>query len=150
MIIERCTSERFEDWIRLRQALWPDDTLEEHRRYAASTLDRPDETVAYLARDEGGNVVAFAEATLRRDYVNGCTTSPVGFLEGLYVQVPYRGRGLARLLCQTLERWAADLGCTEFASDALLHNEAGQRAHEALGFEETERVVYYVKRLAGA
>ena len=149
MIIERCTSERFEDWVRLRQALWPDDTLEDHRRYAASTLDRPDETVAYLARDECGSVVAFAEATLRRDYVNGCSTSPVGFLEGLYVQAPYRGRGLARLLCRTLERWATDLGCAEFASDVLLHNEAGQTAHEALGFEETERVVYYVKRLAG-
>jgi hypothetical protein len=44
MIIERCTSERFEDWVRLRQALWPDDRLEDHRRYAASTLHRPDET----------------------------------------------------------------------------------------------------------
>jgi aminoglycoside 6'-N-acetyltransferase I len=75
---------------------------------------------------------------------------PGGVSRGAYVQAPYRGRGLARLLCQTLERWAADLGCAEFASDVLLHNEAGQIAHEALSFEETERVVYYVKLLAGA
>ena len=47
-----------------------------------------------------------------------------------------------------LEEWAAGRGCTEFASDVLLHNETGQKAHEALGYEETERVVFYAKRLA--
>ena len=148
MVIERCTSERFEDWARLRQALWPEETAEEHRRYAASMIDRPTDAMVYLAREDDGNVAAFAEATLRRDYVNGCSTSPVGFLEGLYVEAPYRGRGLARLLCKALEDWATGLGCTEFASDVLLHNQAGQRVHEALGFEETDRVVFYAKRLA--
>jgi len=149
MIVERCTAEHFEDWVRLRQALWPDETIEEHRRHAASVVDRPTDAIVYLAQEEGGNIVAFAEATLRRDYVNGCSTSPVGFLEGLYVVPPYRGRGLARLLNKALEDWAASLGCTEFASDVLLRNESGQRAHEALGYIETERVVFYAKRLAG-
>jgi len=146
MIVERCTSERVDEWVRLRQALWPDETLEGHRRNAAFMLGS-DDAIAYLVH-ERGNFVAFAEATLRRDYVNGCSTSPVGFLEGLYVEAPYRGRGLARLLCKALEDWATGLGCTEFASDVLLHNQAGQRAHEALGFEETDRVVFYAKRLA--
>jgi aminoglycoside 6'-N-acetyltransferase I len=149
MIVERCTAEHFEDWVRLRQALWPDETIEEHRRYAASMVDRPTDAIVYLAQEEDGNIVAFAEATLRRDYVNGCSTYPVGFLEGLYVVPPYRGRGLARLLNKALEDWAASLGCTEFASDVLLRNESGQRAHEALGYIETERVVFYAKRLAG-
>ena len=149
MIIERCTSERFENWVQLRHALWPDATLEEHRRHAASIVNRTNDAIVYLACEEDGNVVAFAEATLRRDYVNGCSSSPVGFLEGLYVEVPYRGRGLARLLCNALEGWATGLGCSEFASDVLLHNEMGQKVHEALRFEESERVVFYVKRLAG-
>src|ERR1700730_17708914 len=140
MIVERCTIERFENWVRLRQALWPDETLEEHRRYAASIVDRPNDAIVYLAREEDGNVVAFAEATLRRDYVNGCSSSPVEFLEGLYVEIPYRGRGLARLLCKALENWATGLGCTEFASDVLLHNKTGQRVHEALSVEESDRV----------
>ena len=148
MMIERCTSERLEDWVRLRQALWPDETAEEHRRHTASMIGRPTDAMVYLAREEDGDVVAFAEATLRRDYVNGCSTSPVGLLEGPYVEAPYRGRGLARLLCKAVEDWTTGLGCTEFASDVLLHNQAGQRAHEALGFEETDRVVFYAKRLA--
>jgi aminoglycoside 6'-N-acetyltransferase I len=148
MIIERCLAENLEDWVRLRQALWPDETAEEHRRCAVSLLNRTKDAIVYLARDEDGSVVAFAEATLRQDYVNGCSTSPVGFLEGLYVEAPHRGRGLAQLLCEALEVWATGLRCTEFASDVLLHNAAAQRVHEALGFAETERVVFYAKRLA--
>jgi aminoglycoside 6'-N-acetyltransferase I len=147
MIIERCTSDSLEDWVKLRQVLWPDGTFEDLRREATDMLDRPRNAVAYLAREENGHTAAFAEATLRRDYVNGCSTSPVGFLEGIYVEAPWRRCGIARLLCRTLEDWAAGLGCTEFASDVLLHNEAGQRVHAALGFKEAERVAYFVKQL---
>ena len=67
MIIERCTAEHFEDWVRLRQALWPDETIEEHRRYAASVIDRPNDATVYVACKKDGNVIAFAEATLRRE-----------------------------------------------------------------------------------
>src|SRR6476620_1754846 len=133
MIIERCTAEYLEAWVCLRQALWPDETLEEHRRNALSLLNLTKNAVVYLAREEVGDVVAFAEATLRRDYVNGCSASPVGFLEGVYVKPRCRNRGLSRLL---LEDWAVDRGCIEFASDVLLQNALGQRVHEALGFEE--------------
>jgi aminoglycoside 6'-N-acetyltransferase I len=146
-MIKPYTPGNFDDWVRLRIALWPDEALEEHRRYAASILERPADAAVYLASEADGNVVAFAEATLRRDYVNGCSSSPVGFLEGLYVRPPFRRRGLARLLCKALEGWAREKGCREFASDVLLHNEVGQRLHEGLGFSETDRVVYYKKQL---
>ena len=110
-------------------------------------LDRPDDPVAFIALDEHSKVVAFAEATMRHDYVNGCGTSPFAFLEGIYVHPQWRNRGLARLLCNAVEDWAVGLGCTEFAWDVELHNEASQRAHQALGFDETERVIYYRKEL---
>ena len=82
MIIERCTRDSLEDWIKLRQALWPHGNEREHRSEAADLLARKGEAVAFLALDDASTAVAFAEATLRRDYVNGCATSPVGFLEG--------------------------------------------------------------------
>jgi aminoglycoside 6'-N-acetyltransferase I len=146
VIVKQYTSEHFEGWVRLRQCLWPDDTLDEHRRYAESILNRPSDAVVYLACEDR-EVIAFGEATLRRDYVNGCRSSPIGFLEGLYVKPHYRRRGLARLISGALEDWAKGIGCTEFASDVLLSNKTGQRVHEALGFNESDRVVFYVKRL---
>jgi aminoglycoside 6'-N-acetyltransferase I len=39
------------------------------------------------------------------------------------------------------------MGCTELASDALLDNQTSHAMHEALGFVETERVVYFLKPL---
>ena len=58
-----------------------------------------------------------------------------------------RGRGIGAALLEEAERWAAERGCTELASDATLDNVASQRAHAALGFTETERVVAFRKRL---
>jgi aminoglycoside 6'-N-acetyltransferase I len=147
VIIKRSTSEHLEGWVRLRQCLWPDETADEHRHYATSLLNRPEDAIGYLACDGDGSTVAFVEATVRRDYVNGCESSPVGFLEGLYVEPHYRKRGLARRLCSLVEGWAKDMGCTEFASDVLLQNEAGQKVHKALGFIESERVVFFVKQI---
>ena len=140
-------SAHLEGWVRLRQRLWSDETLDEHRSHARSLLKRQSDAVGYLAYEADEIAVAFAEATLRRDYVNGCNSSPVGFLEGLYVEPRYRKRGLARLLCSAVEDWAKGMGCTEFASDVLLQNEVGRRVHEALGFNESDRVVFHLKRI---
>jgi aminoglycoside 6'-N-acetyltransferase I len=84
---------------------------------------------------------------LRYDFVNGCATSPVAFLEGIYVQPDWRRRGVARQLCLAIEEWAAAIGCSEFASDTDLMNGASQQWHLALGFQETERIVYYRRKI---
>jgi aminoglycoside 6'-N-acetyltransferase I len=146
MRIEACTVEMLDEWVVLRLALWPEGGVQDHRDEAVEILEREDET-AYIARDEDGVAIGLAEAALRHDYVNGCDTSPVGFLEGIYVKPENRKRGVARALCRAVEAWAAGHGCLEFASDAGLLNTGSQQMHEALGFEETERVVYYRKLL---
>lgn len=92
-------------------------------------------------------VVAFAQCQLRHDYVEGTDTSPVGYLEGIFVREGYRKQGLARQLLATCEAWAAEQGCTEFASDCELTNTVSQEFHKKLGFEEANRVVCFVKRL---
>lgn len=145
MRVETCTKAMLEDWLPLRVLLWPDDDAG-RAADGLSILDNAD-AITFLARDEGGAAIGFAEATLRRDYVNGCTTSPVGFLEGIYVREAWRGQGVARALVQAVEDWTRALGCTELASDAWLSDANSHRMHEALGFSETERVVYFRKIL---
>jgi len=97
---------------------------------------------------DGGRAVGLAEAALRSDYVNGTATSPVAFLEGLYVAPDERRKGIARSLVREVAAWARERGCTELASDALLDNTASHAVHRALGFVETERVVFFRKELA--
>ena len=148
MRIETCSEACLEDWLPLRRSLWPHPESE-HRDEMIRALRNPD-ALSLLARDENGMAVGFAEATLRRDYVNGCTSSPVGFLEGLYVRADHRRRGVARALCQAAEDWAAARGCSEMASDTWLGHVDSQHMHEALGFAETERVVYFRKLIKPA
>jgi aminoglycoside 6'-N-acetyltransferase I len=134
------------DWAALRNALWPGGREDEHAADIARLLDDPGDTANVIARLDG-DAAGFAEAALRHDYVNGCHSSPVAFLEGIYVKPAFRGRGVARELVKAIETWALQRGCSEFASDAAIDNDASHAMHRALGFEETQRVVYFRKTL---
>jgi aminoglycoside 6'-N-acetyltransferase I len=150
MLIRKAAAADLDTWSALRAELWPDASADEHRRELAETsFDDDSRSVCILAVDEAGGIAAFAEASLRSDYVNGCETSPVAFLEGIYVRPRHRRRGVGQMLCVAVEQWARAKGCTELASDALLENADSHCFHGAIGFEETERVVYFRKRLGG-
>jgi len=103
-----------------------------------------------LASAPDGFAVGFVEASQRVDYVNGTSTSPVAFLEGLYVEPTARRKGLARALVAEVERWAAAQGCSELASDSPIESVMAHATHKALEFEETERVVYFRRAVHGA
>lgn len=135
------------DWAAMRTALWPDGGDGEHSAEIADLLADAGETINLIARDADGRALGFAEASLRRDYVNGCDTSPVAFLEGIFVMPEARGQGVARALVAAVEAWGREQGCTEFASDAAPDNFASLDMHRALGFEETQRVVFFRKAL---
>jgi aminoglycoside 6'-N-acetyltransferase I len=131
----------------MRFALWPDEPLEVRRSEAQANLARTDGGLVTFVAERAGKVVGFAEVTLRRDYVNGCSTSPVAFLEGIFVRRGQRRTGLARALVEAAERWGREQGCSELASDALLANTPSRHFHSGVGFEEAERVVYFRKSL---
>ncbi len=71
------------------------------------------------------------------------------FLEGIYVREDARRQGVARALVGVVQAWGGALGCLDFASDAALDNTDSHALHRALGFIETERVVYFRKPLRG-
>ena len=146
-MISRCASVGQSGWLALRDALWPGCTLAEQRSEMAAIVASPTRFAAFVAYAEAGLAVGLAEAALRTDYVNGARSTPVAFLEGLYVAPEHRGQGLAASLVDEVERWALSIGCTELASDAALENDASLAVHQALGFRETERVVFFSKSL---
>jgi len=136
------------DWIAMRSALWPGGgDSGTHADDINRLLADAGDTVNLIARDGTGQAVGFAEASLRRDYVNGCKTKPVAFLEGIYVVPEARGHGVARALVAAVEDWARARGVSELGSDAAPSNLASLQMHAALGFEETERVVFFRKGL---
>ena len=125
--------------------LWPDHTVEEMKAEFKELLD-DDEATVVLYRKEG-EAVGCAQCQLRHDYVEGTENSPVGYLEGIYVKENNRHQGIARGLLKACEDWAREKGCTEFASDCELTNMESQGFHRAVGFEEANRLVAYVRKL---
>ncbi|MDA1189786.1 MAG: GNAT family N-acetyltransferase [Chloroflexi bacterium] len=146
MNIQPLTDPTNADWLEMRNALWPEYEPGWHAADLKRFVKDP-RFVAFLAVSPQGRSAGFAEVALRSDYVEGCDTSPVAFLEGIYVRPEFRRRGVARLLVKAAEDWGRSKGCTEFASDALLDNTVSHQMHRRLGFEETDRVVYFKKNL---
>ncbi len=143
--VQAVRSEQFDSWLRLRTAIYTgvDHTFHEQemRQFMAD-----DSKECFLAEIEGGAVCGMIEVSLR-NVVDGCLSSPVGYVEGIYVDPRQRGLGLSRQLLHRAEQWSREQGCTEIATDAELDNESAQRFHEHLGFTETYRIVEYRKRL---
>jgi aminoglycoside 6'-N-acetyltransferase I len=135
------------EWARLRQLLWP-SPAGEHAREAAVFFRGPRSNPAevFLAVDETDHIVGFAEVSIHREAA-GCQLGHVGFLEGWFVEEPFRRAGIGTALVGAAEAWSRAHGCSEFASDTETHNEVSIRAHRALGFEEVERVVCFRKSL---
>ena len=127
----------------MRTALWPDCPPEMHEFEMREQMTAPYAVFVY-ARDAG--LGAFIELSVR-DRVDGSQSPRVGYVEGWYVDPDLRGHGIGRQLIREAEAWSRGLGLTELASDAELVNEESIRAHRALGFRETFRLVHFIKSL---
>lgn len=129
----------------MRHALWPDERPEEAVEGMAEWEARADAVVLVAVRPDG-SVCGFVEAG-SRPYADGCETSPVGYVEGLYVDPDVRRKGYGRALLAAAEDWARASAYREMASDALIDNEMSRLAHLASGYEEVARVIQFRKSL---
>jgi len=137
----------FREWSRMRRTLWPHVTLAECRKELETVLCQPSRFATFVSQRRDGQLDGFLEASIRRDYVNGCTTSPVGYIEGLFVARGARRKGIGRKLVGAAERWARAKGCKEMGSDAKLANRLSHKVHYALCYTKVNTLVHFHKHL---
>lgn len=125
--------------------MWEDNTLDGLAKDLAEIIASPESAVFLLY--DGEISIGFAQCQLRHDYVEGTDSSPVGYLEGIFVEEAYRNKGYAKELLKQCEAWAKDMGCSEFASDCELTNTGSLAFHLKMGFEEANRVICFTKKL---
>jgi aminoglycoside 6'-N-acetyltransferase I len=101
----------------------------------------------FFLKYENDLPVGFAQCQLRHDYVEGTSTTPVGYLEGIFVKEGYRNKGYAKELLEECEAWAKYNGCKEFASDCEIDNIDSCHFHKAMNFTEANRIICFTKAL---
>ena len=125
--------------------MWSSHTVNELTQGFAAAIHDPDCAVFILTDDD--KAVGFAQCGLRHDYVEGTESSPVGYLEGIFVEEPYRKQGCAKQLLARCEEWARGKGCSEFGSDCEINNEISRQFHLGAGFREVNRIICFTKKL---
>lgn len=143
-MIIKASTENIKDMTELASVLW-------HEDYAVLetevTKNINDEDCAYYMKVLDGSPVGFAECRLRHGYVEGTDSSPVGYLEGIFVLAAYRYQSIGSELINVCEKWAKGKGCTEFASDCEIDNPGSLKFHLETGFEEMNRIICLRKDL---
>ncbi|MGH7145179.1 MAG: GNAT family N-acetyltransferase [Planctomycetota bacterium] len=141
-------------WGDLRHKLWEEHasnelTAELNQFFDGSTGRA---MICYMLECEEGDPLpagtlgGFAEASMRSD-AEGCKSSPVGYLEGWYIEPALRWQGWGGKLVHAVEQWAREQGATEMASDHTPENVVSERAHKALGYQVVQRIVCLRKSL---
>lgn len=143
--IEKAKSDDVKSVAILAAKLWNHHEIGELEAEFSDFLQQEDAAVFLCKRN--AVAVGFAQCGLRRDYVEGTETSPVGYLEGIFVEERCRGRGFAKELLKHCEAWAKEKGCAEFASDCELCNDTSLRFHLRMGFQEANRIICFTKKL---
>lgn len=89
--------------------------------------------------------IGFIQLPIRTDYVEGASSSPVGYIEGLYIEPGHRRKGVAQALIKKTKIWTREKNGSEIASDAELLNTGSIEFHHAMGFREINRIVCFTK-----
>jgi len=125
--------------------MWEDNSIEGLTDEFIELIEK--ENAQIFIKYVEDKAVGFAQCQLRYDYVEGTETTPVGYLEGIFVEEEHRGKGYAKELLNECQKWAKEKGCLEFASDCGLDNVTSLNFHIAMGFEEANRIICFTKKL---
>lgn len=144
-MIDKATKSDCMDIAKLAILMWENHTVEELIEEFETVIQDKESAIFIVSIDD--KKIGFAQCQLRHDYVEGTKTSPVGYLEGIFIGQEYRKQGYAKMLLSKCEEWAKEQGCVEFASDCELENEDSLAFHRKMGFEEANRIVCFKKTL---
>ncbi len=143
MYIKQVNNKDLAECVNMMVALWPEyskeELTEEFKRIINSKND-----IAFVAK-EGEDYQGFITLSLRFEHVSKATSSPVGYVEGIYVKEKYRKTGVARKLYEEGEKWVKNKGCTQMGSDTWDWNKDSILFHDKLGFKIAETLVHFIK-----
>ncbi|NND44040.1 MAG: GNAT family N-acetyltransferase [Xanthomonadales bacterium] len=146
MIVRMAAIEDRGAWSAMRTALWPDSDDRHLAEIDAYFAGQSHDVVEVLIAELDSEPIGFLELNIR-NFAEGSRQDAVPYVEAWYVKPSSHGRGYGKRLMQAAEAWATSRGYSELASDTTPDNVQSIAIHRKLGFEETERVVCFLKKL---
>ena len=123
--------------------LWPENDLEDLKKDFTYIIGLLSDKI-FLAEIDG-EYAGFIHMSIRKDYVEGSSSSPVGYIEGLFVKPEHRKKGIGYALYNMGANWAKKKGTTEIGTDCTISNRVSFDFLLNLGFEEANRVICFIK-----
>lgn len=141
------TLDDFPTWHRLRAELYADLDPVHSENEIRRIVEDLDLTTFLVFDEKKETLIGMLELSLR-NIVDGCESTPVAYVEGLYVLEPFQGQGLGKEMIAFAKKWGWEQGCTELAVDTEWENHKAREFYLRQGFEETFRVVQFRMRIA--
>ena len=133
-MIETVNKKNKQEFENLLSNLWKNARWEDCKKDAKVT-----EQFIYLIDNKA---VGLLTCSIKREYVAGCNTNKVAYLEGLYVLPEYRRQKIGSKLLDHFKLWAKNKGCKEMASDIEIENDISLQFHKKNGFEVVETTIH--------
>jgi len=135
----------FEDWLNMAMKLWKDESKKALTKELLEVAQSKKDQVFFAVDKE--KVVAFVQVSIRKEHVQGATSFPVGYIEGLYVKPTFRKQGIARQLVKKGEAWASKKGCQQMGSDTWEWNKSSIAFHQKVGYQVENTLVHFLKKI---
>jgi len=147
MNIRKIRSSDRDEWARMRKYLWS-SSLQDHLDNIDTYFSKGETDIVevYVIERNNGTLGGFIEINVR-NYAKGSISRKVPYVEGWFVDKDLRGQEHGKQLMLATEMWALKNGFKELASDAEIDNSNSISAHKALGFNEVDRIVCFIKKL---
>jgi len=129
--------------VTLSLLLFPDSSFDDLHDTYKKSLSSDNEFCFLYKKDD--KFAAYMHLAIRHDYVNGTDSSPVLFVEAIYVLPSFRKLGIGKEFIKFAEEFAKQKGLSQLASDCLLDNTMSENFHKSCGFTEKERIICFVK-----
>ncbi len=132
---------QFSQWREMRKRVYSSLDDEFHEIEMKKIVDNRD-WFCYFLENDNNKILGMVELS-SRNIVDGCLSSPVAYLEGLYLKKQHRGMGLGREAIEIIKNWCKKKGFTELGMDTEMKNVEAQKFFKAIGLHETYRIVQY-------
>ena len=143
VMIRQATKNDFEQWLRMRKLLYPESSQNElmseiKKIFYDKTIVGELDYIVFVYEKNKLMLGGFIETSLRQK-VSNCKSSPVGYIESLYVDSDIRRNGIARDLVRESEKWIKENGCSEFAVDTDPDEKGSIEFYLSCGFAQVRR-----------